>query len=416
MKIGLQTWGSDGDIRPFFALASGLRQAGHEVELCLFSVDGKDYAPLAQQLGIHLISIAHQANLHLIAEKMAATTNPLHRVRLLFDAAFLPWMDAMFVAAQQLCQHNDLVIGHYILNSLKAAAEQSGTPHVSIFLCPTMLPTRQHVPMPLSDSWPWLHGLLWRVVNIGINRELKTAINDLRKRHGIAPIRSVLYDWQSNGLNLVASSEALFPAPQDWSSNIKVCGFFDVPKSAEPWPVIPELAQFLAAGEAPVYLTFGSMTQFLLQESTQLMLQAAERSGRRAIVQSTWSELTDLPPTQPHIFRIGKVPHQHIFPHCAAVVHHGGAGTTQVTSRAGIPSVVVAHAFDQNFWGRQLQRYGAAGPWLNRRHVTAELLATEIRRVCDSADIRLKAQQLGTAMQSEDGVANAVAAIENYMV
>ncbi len=42
MKIGVQTWGSEGDLRPFFALCEGLAQAGHDVSLEYSSADERD--------------------------------------------------------------------------------------------------------------------------------------------------------------------------------------------------------------------------------------------------------------------------------------------------------------------------------------------------------------------------------------
>ena len=83
-----------------------------------------------------------------------------------------------------------------------------------------------------------------------------------------------------------------------------------------------------------------------VRKFTRLMVDAAEIAGRRAIIQSHWESITDIP-EHPGIFRITKAPHQVIFPHCSAVVHHGGAGTTHSATRAGCPSVVVEHIYDE---------------------------------------------------------------------
>jgi sterol 3beta-glucosyltransferase len=101
-------------------------------------------------------------------------------------------------------------------------------------------------------------------------------------------------------------------------------------------------------------------------------------------------------------------PHAQVFPSCQAVVHHGGAGTTHAALRAGCPSIVVEHAFDQLFWGQTLQKAGAAGPVLHRNTVTAHQLADAIKRTIDSTEMKRKANELGQQLQSEDGVARAM--------
>ena len=96
------------------------------------------------------------------------------------------------------------------------------------------------------------------------------------------------------------------------------------------------------------------------------------------------------------------------------IVHHGGAGTTQSSLRAGKPSVVVAHAFDQPYWGNRLKQLGVAGNVLQRKKTNPELLAKAIRAVIDSPQMIREAQKAGSAMQRENGVENAVSLINKH--
>jgi UDP:flavonoid glycosyltransferase YjiC (YdhE family) len=100
-----------------------------------------------------------------------------------------------------------------------------------------------------------------------------------------------------------------------------------------------------------------------------------------------------------------------VFPRCAAVVHHGGAGTTHTALRTGCPSVV-EHAFDQQFWGSELQRLGAAGEVLHRNTLTVDGLASAIQKTIHSDSIQRSAQALGQTMQYENGVQRAIELIE----
>ncbi|VAX23558.1 hypothetical protein MNBD_NITROSPINAE02-1840, partial [hydrothermal vent metagenome] len=116
------------------------------------------------------------------------------------------------------------------------------------------------------------------------------------------------------------------------------------------------------------------------------------------------------------IYKIGKAPHDKLFGRCALVVHHGGSGTAQASVRAGVPSVVAAHGFDQPFWGRELQRIGVAGKVLSRRRLNAKKLARAIKRACESGALKQKARMVGELMREEDGVAHAVKWIEERLL
>jgi sterol 3beta-glucosyltransferase/vancomycin aglycone glucosyltransferase len=106
------------------------------------------------------------------------------------------------------------------------------------------------------------------------------------------------------------------------------------------------------------------------------------------------------------------VEHDLLFPHCAAVVHHGGAGTSHAASRAGRPSIVIEHVTDQAFWGGVLHRTGLAPPILHRRTVTADALARAITAVLGSTAIRERARTIGERMRQENGVARAIELVE----
>ena len=150
------------------------------------------------------------------------------------------------------------------------------------------------------------------------------------------------------------------------------------------------------------------------REITQLLIKAVRQVGCRAIIQSNWDELVELPEF-PDIYRIISAPHHHIFPHCAVVIHHGGAGTSQAATIAGCPSIVVEHSSDQPLWGSVLQRIGIAPNLLHRRSVTAKKLARTIRTVLDTPAMAEKAKAIGTIMQQEDGLGCAIELIESIV-
>jgi sterol 3beta-glucosyltransferase/vancomycin aglycone glucosyltransferase len=159
-------------------------------------------------------------------------------------------------------------------------------------------------------------------------------------------------------------------------------------------------------------MTFGSMMVGEAQPATviRILVDAALAAECRAIIQADWARAAEIP-EHPAIYRLDRAPHAALFPRCAAVVHHGGAGTSHAAALAGKPSVIVAHATDQLFWAATLRRLGLAGAPLRRHALTAKRLARAIRLLLDSPKMQNNAACVGAAMQHEDGVQNAVAHI-----
>jgi sterol 3beta-glucosyltransferase len=173
----------------------------------------------------------------------------------------------------------------------------------------------------------------------------------------------------------------------------------------------PDLAEFLARGEPPVYVGFGSMSGTDPATTTRTVLDAIRRAGVRAVLASGWGGLAPSDaPARVHV--VESAPHEWLFPRCAAVVHHGGAGTTAAGLRAGCPSVVCPFFGDQYFWGRRVESIGAGPAPVPQKHLTPDRLATAIREALDTPEMRRRAQHLGTALRSESGVARAVAILE----
>ncbi len=420
MKIGLQTWGSDGDIRPFCALAGGLSGAGHEVTLAVTSVDGKDYSDLAAAMGFEVIHVYDKFSLtddeqHSIFTAISRQKNPLTQVSLLFKHFFDPAIPDMMAASDRLFSENDVIVGHFFVHTVSAAAMKHGKPYGLVTLCPVTVPSRYMSPAGLPGLGPWLNALLWKIAGKVSYYYFGRKINETRARYGVEPIRDVMTElWTSRTLTLVASSPALFNRPPDWGDHLEPCGFLNMPERAEKWKMPDNLENFLEAGDKPVYMTFGSLTPVDVESYVKLTTEATELAGCRAIIQADWDSVSNIP-DNPNICRIGKNPHRQVFFRCAAVVHHGGAGTTQSSTLAGLPSIVVEHAFDQIYWAQALQKLGIAGAPLHRKSVTPRKLGAAIRHVLNTPSINAKARAVGDAMRKENGVGRAVELIEEKL-
>jgi len=415
MKIGMQTWGSHGDIRPFLALAEGLQAAGNEVHLVITCVDSAVYASHVSQHGVRITVLASPVLTPAQGETFCATAyrirDPMKQMAAILRMCFDPVEGEMFAAAQDLCKEADLLIGHFMMYPLQFAAEQAGRPYASVVLSHVTIPTAFDHPLGASFLGKAGHRFLWWLTRVLIHRALQHAPNRLRRRLGMPPIRDVLREtWLSPCLTLAAVSAQLCQPQPDWPAPVRLCGFLDLPGLDIEGAVSVEMEAFLAAGEAPVYMTLGSwMPRDLTGQAAVLHLlsRAARMAGCRAIIQSHAAQACGFT-SDAQLLYVSTVPHQAIFPRCRAVVHHGGAGTTQSATLASKPSVVIAHIGEQEYWGTELRRRGIAGKTLKRRRVTAAALARCIKEVLAAPGMTLRAGELGTAMKQEQGVAEAV--------
>jgi UDP:flavonoid glycosyltransferase YjiC (YdhE family) len=424
MKIGLQTWGSEGDIRPFTALAAGLVDAGHQVTLVVTDNIGRDYRGVATQYGFNLVAVPNPemhdpAEAEAVWYKIISTGNPIRQAKLIMEYGFDPAMEAMYGAARELCATHDAVVGHFFVYPLRVAAEKACVPMATLNVVHNCLPSAERCPPGLPDIGKWFYPLGWLLARKMVNRIFLPRVNALLAREALPPHRDAMTQtWASERLNLIAVSPSICDVPRDWGKRHQVCGFLNPPLDSRTEDLPAGLNDFLAAGEPPVYITFGSMMldrPGYFRETVDIWTTAVRQVGCRAIIQLPVQDLSIVATDNP-VFKVNRSPYVRTFPRCAAVVHHGGAGTTQSSLVAGRPSIVVAHMADQFFWGDKLNRLGVGGKTLTRKGLTAGKLAKGIEAVLADPRMADRAKALGGQLAMENGVANAVRLIESMLV
>lgn len=410
MKIGIQTWGSNGDVRPLLALADGLQKAGHRVTLVVSSLDNQSYQAICEHMQLEYRQVPEHIDFDMesFAER-SFRMNPLQWLRALLDEAFFPSEPVIYQAAQTLVAENDCVIGHHFLYPLKLAALRQHKPFYSVTFCHAAIPNPAAPPFGFWDLGIRLNPMSWKLLDLVFNWILKQPLTRLWREAGHTPPANMLSELlTSQQLNLVAVDPVFCRGNEYWSAFHQSCGFLNLTEDTQHWVWPESLLAFLEAGTAPVYMTFGSLQQAVPEWSMDLFLQAVAQIGCRAIVQTS-SVHHPAGSQQGAVYFIGKHPHQPVFARCAAVVHHGGAGTSHAATRAGCPSVVVPFMDEQLFWARQLQALGLAGKPLPAKKVTANALAQAIDNILSKPCYKEQALRLGQNMQSNDGVARAIA-------
>jgi sterol 3beta-glucosyltransferase len=383
------------------------------VTLAYTNADGEDYDAQAESLDLTPVKIPLPGDPPAAAalSDLVGSSNPLRQYVLLVERFFEPAVDAMFEASMQLCREHDVVIGHSMVHTLVAAAELQRTPRGVLAFCPMAVDSDCIPPTGVPNLGRWGNKLMWAVANRLMLTRCFPTLNPWRAAHGLAPVKSLRREvYISKYLTLVAASRSLCPPLPDYGDHVQPCGFLAVPNE-ETWQMPDDLRAFLDNGEPPVFLTFGSFCAHDPEATLRLLLRAAELSGRRAIIQGEWDAAAD-PHDDENIYRIGRAPHSRIFPHTALVVHHGGAGTTHSAIAAGKPSIVVAHAFDQAYWGSRLKAAGVGGKLLRRRKLTAEELARQIKKMLGAPDHARRAEALGKAVAAENAHESAVSMVE----
>jgi sterol 3beta-glucosyltransferase len=239
-------------------------------------------------------------------------------------------------------------------------------------------------------------------------------VNDFRRRLGLPAYTAArFYRALRSTPMLSAYSPGVIPHPADWPESVYVTGYFFLDTQAD-WQPSPELQAFLEAGDPPVYIGFGSMAGRNPQQLAKLILEALAKSGQRGLLLTGWGGLrTEL--VRDNVFVVDSAPHSWLFPRMAAVVHHGGAGTTAEGLRAGVPTVIVPFVFDQPFWGARIKALGLGPEPIPQKNLTADRLAHAIKIAVTDSGMQQRANACGAAIRAEDGIGNAVKIIKRTL-
>jgi sterol 3beta-glucosyltransferase len=415
MQITIIAMGSRGDVQPYVALGKGLKAAGHGIRLAthenfesLVNSHGLEFYPMKGNVQAFL---EDPENRRLLESGNFLAINA--RAAKASQRAAIDWAEGGLVAGRGM---DLLIAGVGGLFLAVALAEKLKIPLLQAYIFP-FTPTKAFPAVLFPQSIAklggavnqWSHHVFRQIMWQGS----RTGDGLARQQVLDLPTAPFLGVYHSVHLQrypiLYGLSPSVIAQPSDWQ-NTHVTGYWFLDEAPD-WTPPLALLEFLQRGSPPVFIGFGSMVSRNPEETTDLVLQAISLTGQRAILQSGWSGLSqrDLPNT---VFMVDSIPHSWLFPRVAAVVHHGGAGTTAAGLRAGIPTIVIPFFGDQPFWGQRVAKLGVGTDPIPRKKLTAERLAEAIHRVMNDRAMQQRAANLGAKIQAEDGVANAVAIVQ----
>ena len=208
-------------------------------------------------------------------------------------------------------------------------------------------------------------------------------------------------------ISLIPVSPTLISPPADWPEDVVITGAWHIPQRGQ---LDEELAQFLEFGPV-LYAGFGSMKDSHGARRADTIVQAARSQGMRVLLVTGWGGLepSALHEAAPDVLIRESVSHSEVLPHCAVAIHHGGSGTLHAMVRAGVPSVIMPFLGDQPWWADHLHRQGLGPAAISAKTTDYRKVASAIETARELRDV---AQVAALAMQSEDGLAEAVRVIE----
>jgi sterol 3beta-glucosyltransferase len=409
-KICILTFGTRGDVQPYIALGLGLKAAGYAVTIATLDEFRSlilDYGLQHDTLRGDFLKAAQTVEGRSALEGRG---NPLKLLSQYVEMA-RETLEDEWASAQKadVLIYNSAALGGYHI------AEKLGIPACASFPAPLYTPTGEFPSpfLPFRNLGPFnklSHRLFAAIGPVMYRRPIREWRRDVL---GLPPAKG------EDGLHgkpvtkLYAYSPAVVPRPADWDESSVATGYWFLDAPAD-WRPGPALVEFLQAGPLPVYVGFGSMFMNGGRRKTEIVLKALKLAGQRAVLATGWGGLT-AENTPGGTFVLDAVPHDWLFPRVAAVVHHGGAGTTGAALRAGKPSVICPFVGDQHFWGRRVEALGAGPPPIPQRKLTAERLADAIKIAVTDGEMRQGAASLGEAIHAEDGVGRAIAMINSQL-
>jgi UDP:flavonoid glycosyltransferase YjiC (YdhE family) len=386
MRIAIAAEGTRGDIHPMLALAERLVARGHTVRFCA----PPDFGAAVARSGVEFVPVGAEVRSFLTESATALRRGGVAVVRRLVE-----WgersLASQFEALPRAFEGMDRAFGAGTIVGAASAAELLEIPFRFVAYAPALLPSAQHAPIvfPLATRNRIVNRALWWGAHALITVALRGDLNRARRALGLAPVRDVLGHMLSPR-PVLAADRPLASLPTDFPSAMQLPCLHA--RDGEPLP--DKLERFLAAGPAPVFLGFGSMPDPDPRATTEQLLSAISGLGCRALISQGWAGLGDAALPE-NVMVIGDVSHARLFPRTAAVVHHGGAGTTHTAARAGVPQIVVPHLLDQFYFARRVHALGVAPPPIARKRLTVAQLAETLWAVLDNELLGQRAAELG---------------------
>lgn len=351
-------------MNPFVGLGRELRRRGHDVRV----LTAEPFRETVEAEGLDFVPVLSSARFRraLTDPDLWHPTRGIRAILRLMDHRGLRRLHAALDEAW--LPGRTVLVGHTLSFPTRVFEAIHDVPAATVQLAPIAFRTLHLQPRlpPRIDPnrWPrWMRRSFWWAVDrVGVDPLAGPVLHPYLRSHGLAPQRRLFRDWVHSPRRVLGFFPDWFGPPQpDWPDAVRLVGFPLYDGWREP-RLDPALEGWLDDGPPPVAVTPGSANR-QAPGLFEAAVRATRRLGVRALLVTAYPG--QLPPRLPgHVAHVTRVPFRALFPRCAAVIHHGGIGTTAQGLAAGVPQVVVGQSFDQPDNGARLERLGVG------RHLT----------------------------------------------
>ncbi len=401
MKIILATCGSRGDVQPMITLCLALQDTGHNALL----LGPPEKASWARQLGCSYTAFGKDVTAFI--DTMEDVVKP--STALSFISFVREEIRSQFKVLPRLIKNADLVIGSSLMFGLSSIAQAMDIPYRYVAFTPQLFASKNHPFLIFkTQTLPkWLNRLSWKTATMLDRFNTTLLLNQGRKKLGLTPINDA-WDHILGKNPIVACDKEIAAIPDDVDRDVVQTGFLH-PTLLK--PERPDLDQFLEEGSKPVYAGFGSMPPKDQQKNIPLLIAAAKQANIRIIIAKFW-EAPYPGPLNEDVFFINAYPHLDLFPKMAAVIHHGGAGTTAAAAISGMPQIIVPHILDQYYHGHKIYTSGMGPKPIWRSKLSKKKLAAALKECLYNPGIKQTAKKVAQKINSKASIKSIVRAIE----
>jgi UDP:flavonoid glycosyltransferase YjiC (YdhE family) len=414
MNVLLLTIGSHGDVHPFVGLGAELRRRGHDVTL----ITNGHFEPMARAADLGFVELGTDEQY----QQIIKDPNLWHKLRAfktVFGKGVAPLMEPSYRAVESnYLPGRTVVVASSLAYGARIAQDKLGIPTASVHLQPGVMRTAYDAPkLPGLPMPRWTPPALKRLTWLALDKfvadpVMAPAVNELRATLGLAPVSRLLSGWWHSPARVIGMWPEWFGPPQpDWPRQMRLVGF-PLYDERDVRGMSRDLAEWLDAGDPPVAFTAGS-AMVHAREFFAASVDACVRLKRRGLLLTRFAEQLprDIPPSIKHV---DYAPFGPLLPRCAAVVHHGGIGTTAQSLRAGVPQLVMPMAHDQFDNAARVRRLGV-GLSIGRRGYRTANVTRVVHELVDSPDYSIKARKVATRFVGVEALAHAADLVEDLI-
>jgi UDP:flavonoid glycosyltransferase YjiC (YdhE family) len=404
VKILLVARGSQGDVYPYIGLARRLQERGHKVSIHL---------PYAFE------SYAKAAGLQYTIENDDVVGHGTSKLQF---GELLKWMAN--VIAQQVQNIAPMVVDYDIFVASNAEfagptiAEYTHKPIVRTAYAPLLPSHNVFAPLtPLVKKRLFITPRVsWGIVNTFMDMACDKALNAQRVRLGLKPMKSIAEFNPTNAFNLLLYSTLIGEVDEEWPYQWRAASycFNDALPFSE--DMLGRFLRFIHADDKPVlFYSMSSIKGDMDNTIAEWLLTLCRKHGWKLLIGSGWWKVGENLPHSNDLFVLdGVIPHNLIMPHCTAIIHQGGSGSTHSCARAKRPQMVFPLIVDQHYWGQRVETLGLGPGTVKTKGLTPDKLEQKVLDLMTNPVYKENSTRIGTKLLNENGLDNAVNAIERF--